>query len=95
MYSAEQPYLTTNISTGVFKVLNSTWDRGPCMVTLIFTGTTNCIFSAADATAAAAGVPYIALATPGPIEVFADPSRMWFRSNGASATNVTAYVTLP
>ena len=95
MYSVEQPYLTTNASTSTFKVLNSTWDRGPCMVTLIFTGTTNCIFSAADASGAAAGVPYIGLSAPGPIEVFADPAKMWFRSNGASATNVTAYATLP
>jgi len=91
MPSKELPYLTTNISTGAFKVLDSTWSGGAVDVTVIFTGTTNCVFDAADATAAAAATPYIALASPGPVTIRANPSRMWFRSNGGSATNVTAF----
>lgn len=94
MPSKEMPYLTTNVNTGAFKVLDATWAGGVVDVTVIFTGTTNCIFDAADASGAAAGVPYIGLASPGPITLRANPSRMWFRANSASvATNVTAFAT--
>ena len=92
MPTREMPYMTTNINSGVFKVLDAGWRGGEVDVTLLFTGTTNCIFDAGDSTAAAAGVPYIALTSPGPITVRANPSRMWFRSNGAAATNVTGFV---
>lgn len=92
MPTKELPYLTTNLSGSNFKVLDSTWGGGVVDVTIIFTGTTNCIFDAVDASAAAAGIPYIGLASPGPITVRGNPARMWFRSNSAgAATNVTAF----
>jgi hypothetical protein len=92
MPTKEIPYMTTNNSAGLFKQLSAGWTGGCVDVTILFTGTTNCIFDAGSATDAANGVPYIALASPGPITVHANPARMWFRSNAAGATtNVTAY----
>jgi len=94
MPSKELPYMTTNFSGSTFKQLDSGWGGGVVDVTLCFTGTTNCIFDAANANDAGNGVPYIGLAAPGPITVRANPARMWFRSNAsAAATNVTAFAT--